>query len=93
MLRLVEIFQVILKEKILKFQRIFPILFLSHLEKGVALYLNKLVSPSHKDALCMLSVVEISTWFCRKRRKCKKLTDGQKDKGQIIGDRESFQLR
>ena len=54
MLSLVEIGPVVL-EKILKFcQCIFAILLLSPLEKERALHLNKLKSPSPKDALCQV---------------------------------------
>ena len=52
---LVEIGQVILEKKIFKFRKyIFANSNYLPLEKGVALHLDKLESPSPKDALCQV---------------------------------------
>ena len=48
------------------------------LEKGGALHLNKLESPSPKDALCQVWL-KLAQWFWRKRWKCEKFTDGRTD--------------
>ena len=48
------------------------------LEKGGALHLNKLESPSPKDALCQVWL-KLAQWFWRRRWKCEKFTDGQTD--------------
>ena len=48
------------------------------LEQGVALYLNKLDSPSSKDALCQVRL-KLTQWFWRRSWKCEKFTDGQMD--------------
>ena len=49
--RLVEIGPVVLEKKIFKFRQFRKYL---PLEKGLALYLKKLESPSPKDALCQV---------------------------------------
>ena len=46
------------------------------LEKGRALHLNKLESPSPKDALCQVWL-KLAQWFWRRRWKCEKFTDGR----------------
>ena len=43
------------------------------LEKGMALYLNKLESLSPKDALCQV-LLKLTQGFWRRRRKCEKFT-------------------
>ena len=43
------------------------------LEKGRALYLNKLESPSPRHALCKV-LLELAQWSWRRRRKCEKFT-------------------
>ena len=61
---------------------------ISHL----ALLLNKLESPSPKDALCQVWL-KLAQWFWRRRWKCEKFTDRRMD-GQTTDDRwPSFQLR
>ena len=45
------------------------------LEKGGALLLNKLESPSPKDALCQVWL-KFAQWFWRRWWKCEKFTDG-----------------
>ena len=49
------------------------------LEKGGALHLNKLESPSPKDALCQVWL-KLAQCFWRKRWKCEKFTDTQTDR-------------
>ena len=44
------------------------------LEKGGALHLNKLESPSPKDAVCQVWL-KLAQWFWRRRWKCEKFTD------------------
>ena len=80
------------------------LLFLNYLplEKGGALYLNKLEFPSPKDTLCQVWL-KLAQWFWRRRWKCEKFTDRQTD-GQTDGQTDdgrqvirkahlSFQLR
>ena len=63
--KFVEIGPVILEDKIFKVcQCIFAILLLSPLRKGMALHLNKLKSPSPKDALCQVWL-KLAQWFLR----------------------------
>ena len=63
---LVEIGPVVLEKKIFKFvQCIFAISYLSPLEKVVALYLNKLESPSPKNALYQVWL-KLTQWFFRR---------------------------
>ena len=57
---LVEIGQVVLEKKIFKFRYYLP------LEKGGALYFNKLESPSPKDALHQVWL-KLAQWFWRRR--------------------------
>ena len=49
------------------------------LEKGGALHLNKLESPSPKDALCQVWL-NLAQWFWRRRWKCEKFTDRRTDR-------------
>ena len=44
-------------------------------EKGIALFLNKLESPSPKNFLCQVWL-KLAQWFWRRRWKCEKFTDG-----------------
>ena len=60
------------------------------LEKGGALHLNKLESPSPKDALCQVGL-KLAQWFWRRRWKCEKFTDGRTDR-QTTDDRWSEKL-
>ena len=48
------------------------------LEKGGTLHLNKLESPSPKDALCQVWL-KLARWFWRRRWKCEKFTDRRMD--------------
>ena len=48
------------------------------LEKGRALYWNKLESPLPKDALCQVWL-KLAQWFWRRRWKCEKFTDRRTD--------------
>ena len=59
------------------------------LEKCGALHLNKLQSPSPKDALCQVWL-QLAQWFWRRRWKCEKFTDGRTD-GQM--DRQTTDNR
>ena len=63
---LVEIGQAVL-EKIFKYVNVF-LLFCNYLplEKGVALHLNKLESPSPRNALCK-ELLKLVHWFWRRR--------------------------
>ena len=64
--RLIEIGSVVLEKKILKFRLcIFSIKNYLLLEKGRALHLNKLESPSPKDALSQVWL-KLTKWFWRK---------------------------
>ena len=72
---LVEIGSVVLEKKIFyNFVNVFS-LFRNYLplEKGGALHLNKLESPSPKDALCQVWM-KLAQWFWRRRWKCEKFT-------------------
>ena len=60
------------------------------LEKGGALHLNKLESPSPKDALCQVWL-NLAQWFWRRRWKCEKFTDRRTDR-QTTDDRWSEKL-
>ena len=63
---LVEIGSVVLKKKIFRFVNVFPLFpYYLPLEKGVALRLNKLESPSRKDALCQVWL-KLAQWFLRR---------------------------
>ena len=76
------------------------------LEKGGALHLNKLESPSHKNALCKVWL-KLARWFWRRRWKCEKFmmttttttttssTTTTADNGQILIRKAqlSFRLR
>ena len=70
------------------------------LEKGGSFHLNKLESPSLKEALCQIWL-KLAQWFWRRRWKCEKLTTTTKtttattttttttttDKGQIWSEK------
>ena len=63
---LVEIGPVVLNNKIFKyFQYNFTISLLSTLGEGGGPYLNKLESPSPKDALCQVRL-KLAQWFWRR---------------------------
>ena len=97
--RLVEIGPVVLEKKILKFRKCVFSLFRNYLplEKGWALHLNKLESPSPKDALCQVWL-KLAQWFWRRRWKCEKFTDRrtdrqtdrQTDRRRTTGDQKSL---
>ena len=63
-------------------------------EKGMALHLNKLISPSHKDALCQVWL-KLAQWFWRRRWKCEKFTTTTTttDNGQILIRKAHLSLR
>ena len=77
---LVEIGSVVLRRRFFNFVNVFS-LFRNYLplEKGGAHYLNKLESPSPKDALCQVWL-KLAQWFWRRRWKCEKFTDGLTDR-------------
>ena len=64
------------------------------LEKGGALYLNKLESPSPKDALCQVWL-KLAHWFWRRSWKCEKFrtTTTTTDNGQILIRKAHMSLR
>ena len=72
------------RRRFLNFVNVFS-LFRNYLtlEKGEALHLNKLESPSPKDVLCQVWL-KLTQWFWRRRWKCEKFTDRQTD-GQTDG--------
>ena len=84
-----------LRRRFLNFVNVFS-LFRYHLplETNVALYFNKLESPSPKDALCQFWL-KLVQWFLRRRYKWEKFTYGQTDdRKQVIRKAHlSFQLR
>ena len=86
---LVELAQWFWRRRFLNFVNVF-LLFCNYLplEKGVALYLNKLESPSPKDALCQVWL-KLASWFLRRRWKCEKFLNGWTDKRQKTGDQTS----
>ena len=58
------------------------------LEKGGALHLHKLESPSPKDALCQV-LLKLAQWICRRRWSCEKFmptttTTTMTDNGQVL---------
>ena len=62
------------ERKIFKFVNVFSLFLNYHpLVKGRALHLNKLESPSPKDALCQVWY-KLAQWFWRRRWKCEKFT-------------------
>ena len=77
---LVENGSVILEKKFFHFVNVFT-LFRNYLplEKGGALHLNKLESPSLRNTLCQVWL-KLAQWFWRRRRKCEKFTDRQTDR-------------
>ena len=67
------------------------------LKKGGSFHLNRLDSPSPKDALCRV-LLKLAQWFWRRSWKCEKFSDGWTDgrTGGRTDDRKahlSFQLR
>ena len=66
--RLVQIVPVVLEKKIFKFLQCIFSLFRNYLpvEKAGALHLNKLESPSTKNALCQVWL-KLAQWFWRRR--------------------------
>ena len=73
---LVEIDPVVLEKKFFKFHKCFSVILIWNylpLEKGRSLYLNKLESPSPRDALCQVWL-KLALWFWRRRWKCEKMT-------------------
>ena len=68
------------EEGFLSFVNLFS-LFLNYLplEKGGALHLEKLESPSPKDALCQVWL-KLAQWFWRRSWKSEKFTDGRTDR-------------
>ena len=68
------------------------------LEKGKALYLNKLESRLPKDALCKVWL-KLAQWFWRRRWKCEQFTTTTTtttttmDNGQILIRKAHFSLR
>ena len=84
---LVEIGPVVLERRFFKFVNVFSQFYNNLLlEKSVALHLNKLESPSHKDALCQVWL-KLAHWFWRRRWKCEKfmtMTMTTTDNGQIL---------
>ena len=78
--KLVEIGPVVLEKKISKFRKCVFSLFHNYLplQRGRSLHLNKLESPSPKNALCQVWM-KLAQWFWRRRWKCESLqTGGQK---------------
>ena len=87
---LVEIGPVVLEKKIFKFRQcILAISYYLPLEKVGAFHLNKLESPSSKDALCQVWL-KLAEWFWRRKvyRRTDRQTDGRTDR-QTIGDQKS----
>ena len=99
-LRLVEIGSVVLEKKIFNFNMFFYyFVIISPWKRGGALHLNKLESPSPKDALCQVWL-KLAQWFWRRRWKCEKFTTTTTtttttDNGQILIRKAhlSFRLR
>ena len=77
---LVEIGPVVLEKKIFKFRQcIFAIcVIISPWKRAGALHLNKLESPSPKDALCQVWL-KLAQWFRTRRWKSKRFTDRRTD--------------
>ena len=88
---LVEIGPVVWRRRFFNFVNVFS-LFRNYLpfEKGGALHLIKIESPSPKDALCQVWL-KLAHWFWRRRWKCEKFTDRQTDR-QTTDDRWSEKL-
>ena len=75
------------RRRFLNFVNIFS-LFIDYLplEKDGTLHLNKLESPSPKDALCQ-DLLKLVMWFWRRKWKCEKFTTTRTpttDNGQIL---------
>ena len=67
------------RRRFLKFVNVFsPFHNYLPLKIGGAFHLNKLESPSLKDALCQVWL-KLAHWFWRRRWKCEKFTDRQTD--------------
>ena len=66
--------------RFVNFVNIFP-LFCNYLplRRGVVLHLNKLETPSPKDALCQFWS-KLAWWSSRRRWKCEKFTEGHTDR-------------
>ena len=62
-----------LSNSLMYFRYIVIALYLLLEKGGVALYLNKLESPSSKNALCQVWL-KLARWFWRRRWKCEKFT-------------------
>ena len=81
-----------------RFLNLFNVFTLFHyylpLEKDGALHLDKLESPSPKDALWQIWL-KLAQWFLRRRWKCEKFTDRRTDDGQQVIRKAhlNFQLR
>ena len=58
------------------------------LQKGRALYLNKLESPSPKDALCQVWL-KLAKWFWRRRWKCESLRQQRQRQRRTNFDQKS----
>ena len=54
------------QKKIFKLDKCISTILIFHLEKEIVLYLNKLDSPSPKDALCQV-YLKLALWFWRRR--------------------------
>ena len=83
-----------LRRRFLKFVNIFSLFpYYLPLEKGVALHLNKLKSPSPKDALCQVWL-KLALWFLRRSQKYEKFTDRWTDRrtDRQTDDRRSEKL-
>ena len=79
------------RRRFLKFVNVFSLFpYYLPLEKGGALHLNKLESPSPKDTLCQVWL-KLVQWFLRRRWKCVKFTDRRTD-GRTMDNRWSEML-
>ena len=69
-------------------------LFLIYLffEKGVTLHMNKLESPSPKDALCQIWF-KLVLWFWRSIWKCEKFTDRRTDWWRTTGNQKKLKAQ
>ena len=65
-------------------------MIISPLERAMALHLNKLESPSLKDAW-----LKLAQWYWRRSKKCEKFTDRRTDAARLVIRKAylSFQLR
>lgn len=62
-----------------KYQQIFSCFYNASLKEDVALYFNKLEFPSSRDSWSQVWL-KPSQWFWKRTQKCKKFTDGRRDK-------------